>query len=80
MHANTVSRVVLVACRRAGIAEMRAHRLRHGLGAQLAREGADLRAIGQVLRQRDLATTGKYAKVAFESLREVAKPWPGAER
>ena len=68
LHPNTVSRVVLVACRRAGIPEVRAHRLRHALGAELARQGADLAAIGQVLRHRDLATTGKYAKVAFESL------------
>ena len=80
LHPNTVSRVVLVACRRAGVPEVRAHRLRHALGAELARQGADLAAIGQVLRHRDVATTGKYAKVAFESLREVVQPWPGADR
>jgi integrase/recombinase XerD len=80
VHANTVSRVVLVACRRAGVPEVRAHRLRHALGAELARQGADLAAIGQVLRHRDVATTGRYAKVAFESLRAVAQPWPGADR
>lgn len=80
LHANTVSRVVLMACRRAGVPEVRAHRLRHALGAELGRQGADLAAIGQVLRHRDVATTGRYAKVAFESLRAVAQPWPGAER
>ncbi len=80
LHPNTVSRAVLVACRRAGVPEVRSHRLRHALGAELARQGVGLAAIGQVLRHRDLATTGKYAKVAFESLRQVAQPWPGADQ
>jgi site-specific recombinase XerD len=37
-------------------------------------------AIGQVLRHQDLATTALYAKVDLDTLRQVAQPWPGADR
>ena len=36
--------------------------------------------IGQVLRQRDLATTAVYAKVDHAALRELALPWPVTAR
>lgn len=68
------------ACRRAGMARVGPHRLRHALAAELLRRGADLVAIGQVLRHQDLATTALYAKVDLESLRMVAQPWPGMTR
>ena len=68
------------ACRRAGVARVGPHRLRHALAAELLRRGADLVAIGQVLRHQDLATTALYAKVDLESLRSVAQPWAGADR
>ena len=42
--------------------------------------GVTLRDIGQVLRHRDLATTAIYAKVDSTALRELARPWPGAQR
>jgi integrase/recombinase XerD len=77
MHPNTVSRVVLFACHRAGLAPVRAHRLRHALATELVRQGVTLTAIGQLLRHRDAGTTATYAKVALGSLREVAQPWPG---
>ena len=77
IHPNTVSRVVFFACHRAGLAPVRAHRLRHALATELARQGLTLTAIGQLLRHRDPGTTAAYAKVALGSLREVAQPWPG---
>lgn len=80
MHVNTVSRIVRCACKRAGIAPVSAHRLRHALASELLRQGATLQDIGQVLRQRDLATTAAYAKVDRGALRAVAAPWPGATR
>jgi hypothetical protein len=43
----------------------------------IARHGAGLTAIGQVLRHQDLGTTALYAKVDFTALRAVAQPRPG---
>jgi site-specific recombinase XerD len=47
----------------------------------MVRAGVPLQAIGQVLRQRDAASTSIYARVDIEQLRTVARPWPqGATR
>lgn len=80
MHPNTVSRIVRVACRRAGLPMVGAHRLRHALASELMRQGASLQDVGQVLRHRDLATTAVYAKIDRDALRGIAAPWPGATR
>ena len=73
----TVSKVAVAASRRAGLAEaVPAHRLRHGLAADMLRHGAVLADISQVLRHRDLATTAIYAKVDHAALRELALDWP----
>lgn len=45
----------------------------------MLQHGASLPDISEVLRHRSIATTEIYAKVAFESLREVARAWPGEE-
>ncbi len=69
--------MVVAAGRRAGLAEaVPAHRLRHGLAADMLRHGAGLAEISQVLRHRDLATTAVYAKVDHAALRALAQPWP----
>lgn len=78
IRADLVGDVVQRACRRAGLAQVGPHQLRHALAAQLLRHGAGLPAISQVLRHRDLATTAHYAKVDLAALRQVAQPWPGA--
>jgi site-specific recombinase XerD len=44
----------------------------------MIRDGASLVEIGEVLRHRSPASTEVYAQVAFEALREVARPWPGS--
>jgi site-specific recombinase XerD len=77
---DLVGDVVQRACKRAGVRHVGAHRLRHTLASELLREGASLIDIGQVLRHRDLATTATYAKIDLGRLRQVAQPWPGAER
>ena len=73
---TTVSQMVWRQCRRAGLPPVRAHRLRHALATDLLDHGVALPKIGQVLRQRDLATTASYAKVDYTALRELALPWP----
>jgi site-specific recombinase XerD len=78
IRADLVGDVVERACRRAGLATVGPHRLRHGLATQLLANGVALTDISQVLRHRDLATTAIYAKVDLASLRQVARDWPGA--
>lgn len=80
IRADLVGDVVRRACRRAGVAHVGAHRLRHALASEMLREGAPLIDISQVLRHRDLATTAIYAKVDLGRLRQVARPWPGVWR
>lgn len=67
------------ACVRVGIGRVGAHRLRHTLASELLRRGSTIVEVSQVLRHRDLATTAIYAKVDLDTLRQVARPWPGAQ-
>ena len=77
---GNVSDVVKRACKRAGIARVGAHRLRHTVASELLSRGAGLVEIGQVLRHQDFRTTGLYAKVDRRALSRLALPWPGSER
>jgi integrase len=67
------------ALRRAGLTprgRVAAHVFRHSLATRMIRRGASLGEISQVLRHRSVVTTQIYAKVDFEALRGVARPWP----
>ena len=74
-----VSDVVAAAARRAGIGTVGSHRLRHTVAVEMLRAGASLPEIGQVLRHSHMSTTAIYAKNDREALREIARPWPGAQ-
>jgi site-specific recombinase XerD len=76
MRPSAVSHVVVRACQRAGVPELRAHRLRHGAATEMHRAGAGLAEIGQVLRHRRTATTTIYARTEPAMLIELARPWP----
>jgi integrase/recombinase XerD len=71
-----VKSVVKDACRRAGVQEVGAHRLRHTAATRMLRDGASLPEIAQVLRHRELRTTVTYAKVDRKALQPLALPWP----
>jgi integrase/recombinase XerD len=73
-----VSAIVSAACRRAGLPELNAHRLRHTAATEMLRAGAPLSEVGQVLRHASVLTTAIYAKVDRDRLRTLALPWPGA--
>ncbi len=73
---GTVSSTVRRACRRAGIAEVGAHRLRHTTACEMASAHVPLERIGQVLRHRSLQSTAIYARVDLDQLRLLAAPWP----
>lgn len=75
-----VSSIVRRACRRAGVDEVGAHRLRHTLACSLVTADAGLLEIGEVLRHRSISSTAIYARVDVETLRGVAQPWPGVTR
>jgi len=72
---GTVRMVVHYACDRAGMARVGAHRLRHTVATEVLRAGAPLEEIASLLRHRRHATTALYAKVDWERLRELARPW-----
>ena len=72
-----VSSVVADAAKRAGLGRIYAHRLRHTAAMQMLRAGASLPEIGQLLRHRRALTTAIYAKVDHDTLRTIARPWPG---
>jgi integrase/recombinase XerD len=72
-----VRHVVRAACRRAGLPELGAHRLRHGAATSMLRAGAGLPEIAQALRHRNLAVTAAYAQPDPAAFRELARPWPG---
>lgn len=79
-HPSSVSTIVARALTRAGLAPAKrgAHLLRHSLATGMLRRGASLTEIGQVLRHRSANTTEIYAKLDFDTLRDVAMPWPTA--
>jgi integrase/recombinase XerD len=74
---GTVASTVRRACRRAGIAEVGSHRLRHTAACEMVQANVPLYRIGQVLRHRSLQSTARYARVDVERLRLLAAPWPG---
>jgi site-specific recombinase XerD len=79
---SVISKIAREALRRAGLlptGRVGAHIFRHSLATRMLRHGASLEEISQVLRHRSTTTTQLYAKVEFERLRDVARPWPSAE-
>jgi integrase len=77
---GTVGSTVRRACRRAGIAEVGPHRLRHTLACEMVKAHVPLAEIAQVLRHNSLQSSAIYARVALDELRKLAAPWPGASR
>jgi integrase/recombinase XerD len=76
-----VGHIVRWAIARAGVhrrSRGAAHLFRHSLATRMIRNGASMAEISQVLRHRSQDSTAIYAKVAFEALRGVARPWPAA--
>jgi site-specific recombinase XerD len=77
LTAGAIRSIMGRACQRAGLPRLGAHRLRHTLATGLLRAGSSLAEVGQVLRHRSQLSTAIYAKVDRDSLRALARPWPG---
>jgi integrase/recombinase XerD len=71
-----VSNIVASACRRAGLPVAHAHRLRHAAATGMLQAGGSLAEVGQVLRHTSALTTAIYAKVDYDRLAGLARPWP----
>jgi site-specific recombinase XerD len=78
--AAAVNAVVRNAARRAGLPPVGSHRLRHTAATSMLSRGVSLPDIAQTLRHQSLVTTAIYAKVDFQALRPLARPWPGGVR
>ena len=76
--AGAIGQLVHGAYVRAGLAPAGAHALPHTVATGALRAGAPLEEIASLLRHRRHATTVIYAKVDWERLRELARPWPGS--
>lgn len=76
--AGAIGVLVRSACSRAGLDPVGVHRLRHTVATDVLRAGAPLEEVASLLRHRRHATTVLYAKVDWERLRELARPWPGS--
>lgn len=76
--AGTVASTVRRACRRAGVAEVGSHRLRHTAACTMVSAGVPLVEVAQVLRHHSLQSTAIYARVDLDRLRLLAAPWPGS--
>jgi site-specific recombinase XerD len=77
--AGAIGMLVREACKRAGLAPIGVHCLRHTVATEVLRAGAPLEEVASLLRHRRHATTVIYAKVDWERLRELARPWPGSQ-
>jgi len=78
MGVSAIREAVVRVTMRAGLGRISTHRLRHTLASEMLAGGADLPSIGQVLGHRMLETTAIYAKCDRQTLRQLARPWPGA--
>ena len=68
--------IVASAAKRAGLGHVRPHQLRHTVASQLLADGGSLHEIGQVLRHAAESSTALYAKVDYQRLAVIARPWP----
>ena len=75
---DAVRSAISKAMRGAGIANSRAHSLRHTLACRLVNNGGSIKEVADILRHRSLNTSLIYAKLDQQRLAEVALPWPGS--
>lgn len=73
-----VSKLVRMACERAGISEFGPHRLRHTFATGALASGATMQEVQGLLRHAQLRTTAIYAKVDRTRLRRLVPAWPTA--
>jgi len=73
-----VSALVARAAARAGLGTVHAHRLRHSAARAVLEAGGGMAEVGELLGHRSGEVTRMYASLDLESLRGLARPWPGS--
>lgn len=76
LTSGALGSIVNSASERAGLGAVGAHRFRHTVASRALNAGASMEEVSQLLRHRSLASTSIYAKVDFERLALVVRPWP----
>jgi integrase/recombinase XerC len=72
LTARSVGRIVKKLAVAKGLsAEVHPHTLRHAFGAHMLEEGADLRAIQEMLGHERLSTTQRYTQLSMKHVLEV---------
>jgi integrase/recombinase XerD len=80
LSGDGVALLVRRACRRAGLAEVGPHRLRHTLATETLRAGAPMAEVAQLLRHADQATSSIYAAADAAAVAALARRWPEVSR
>ncbi|HSF30430.1 MAG TPA: tyrosine-type recombinase/integrase [Candidatus Tectomicrobia bacterium] len=73
LNGPMVTRAFWRACRRAGVANVRLHDLRHTFASYLAMAAFNLRTIQQHLGHKDLRMTSRYAHLSLDHLQQAVK-------
>ena len=68
---RSIYRIVVNAGKRAGVAGVHPHTLRHSMATHMLNRGVDIRFVQELLGHTSLAATQKYLHVAIERLQEV---------
>jgi site-specific recombinase XerD len=76
LHSSSISCIVARAARRAGLATVHGHRLRHTAATETLNAGAGLEEVAQLMRHEGVASTVIYAKTDQNRLARLARRWP----
>lgn len=68
---QSVKRSFANACRKAKIADLRIHDLRHTAAAWLVQDDVPIRTVCELLRHKDIGTTMRYAHLAPEHVKDA---------